>query len=337
MFSCFRTKNVDEKTCNDNTFTSIVNTSETNDNNEMYINVYNKLFTVSTEFIKMKQKIQHMEIKINNNELENIEIKKEIAYLKNNNKNKFIKTDIESTNNNTVIFMSISNLTETKKKFICDIQKNTTYTNIVFGVDEKYSNSIEEIKELIKDDHRIVILSYPKMVNKYTNKINNFNGKWDTNPSKLGAYEWLVTSDYSYMWYIEDDVYSKDWNIFFEKYISCKDDVICKMKTSFPKWYYDNWKVGSKLHAIHLAHLYVHRASKHFAKCMIDSIEHDTCTSHHELYVPFVLYKYICTHSYLNKEDTICSTTNGTGDNVGYIKSDIDGSNSNLFHPVKIL
>tara|TARA_B110000285_G_C15132897_1_gene624867 strand:+ start:2595 stop:3611 length:1017 start_codon:yes stop_codon:yes gene_type:complete len=338
MFSCFRIQNVEENIQNnDNQHIPIIDTSENNDDAEMYNKVYNKLFLVSTEFSKIKQRIQNMEIKTNNNEIETIELKKELVYLKNDNNSKFINTKIDSINDNTVLFMSISNLTETKKKFIQDIQENTAYTNIVFGIDHKYSSSLNMLKEMMKNNNEVIVLDYLELIGKYTSKIDNFNGKWDTNPSKLGAYDWFTNSEYSYMWYIEDDVYSKNWDTFFEKYISSKDDLICKMRMSFPKWYYDNWKVGSKLHAIHLAHLYVHRVSKHFATCIIDSINHESTTSHHELYIPYVLYKYRCTHSYLNKEDTCCSTTNGTGDIVGYIKSDIECSTSNLFHPVKNL
>jgi hypothetical protein len=41
--------------------------------------------------------------------------------------------------------------------------------------------------------------------------------------------------------------------------------------------------------------------------------------------------------SSLDESDSKYSTTNGTGDNVGFTKDFIDKSDSNLFHPVKIL
>lgn len=171
MFSCFRIQNVEENIQNnDNQPIPIIDTSENNDDAEMYNKVYNKLFLVSTEFSKIKQRIQNMEIKTNNNEIETIELKKELVYLKNDNNSKFINTKIDSINDNTVLFMSISNLTETKKKFIQDIQENTAYTNIVFGIDHKYSSSLNTIKEMMKNNNEVIVLDYLELIGKYTSK-----------------------------------------------------------------------------------------------------------------------------------------------------------------------
>jgi len=344
MFNCicFRQKHdskEDEETCEEVVYTNDVNIEHKEneiDDDETYYKLYNKLFNVSTEFNKQKQNINNLMSMNNHKDYEISELKKEVASLKNNKV--MDKHDISNSNiENTVLFLSISNLTETKKKLIDYLQKNNIYKNIMIGIDDKYSNYIDEIKSILNDDSKLVILSYTDLIDKYTNKINNFNGKWDTNPSKLGAYDWFNESPYSYMWYIEDDVFSKDWDSFFNNYKDNCDDVIYKYSTTMPAWYYNNWKVGSNLHAINLAHLYVHRVNKLFVNCLIDSIHNENTTSHHELFVPYVIYKYKCSSSSLNEIDSKYSTTNGTGDNIGFTKDFIEKTDSNLFHPVKIL
>ena len=312
------------------------NDNDNNNDDEIYYKLYNKLFNVSTEFNKQKQNIHNLMLMNDHKDYEISELKKELVSLKNNNP--IEKPEATKSNNeNTVLFLSVSNLTDTKKQLIKYLQENNTFKNIVIGMDDKYSNYIDEIQSILNDNNKLVILSYGNLIDKYTNTINNFNGKWDTNPSKLGAYDWFNESSYSYMWYIEDDVFSKDWDSFFNNYKDNSDDVIYKYSTKMPAWYYSNWKVGSSIHAINLAHLYVHRINKFFSKCLIESIKNENTTSHHELFVPYVIYKYNCMSSSLDESDSKYSTTNGTGDNVGFTKDFIDKSDSNLFHPVKIL
>ena len=300
-----------------------------------YTMLYSKLFMVSLDFNNMKQGLHTLHIKQSNTEGELIELKKKMATLSVTN-----TTDNVTLNNsddkNTAVFMSISNLTDTKKKLIDSLIKNDRFT-VVLGLDSKYVHCINELKEATENNIDIAVLDYDKLVEKYTSKIDNFNGKWEKNPSKLGAYDWFHNSEYSYMWYIEDDVFSKDWNSFFDKYKDSNCDLIYKFVPEFPLWYYKNWRVGSKLHAIHLAHLYVHRVSKNYTNKLIDTIQNENSTSHHELFIPYVQYKYNCSYKGLDDDDTKHSTTNGTGENVGYTKEFIESNESNLFHPVKIL
>ena len=300
-----------------------------------YTMLYNKLFLVSLEFNKMKHGLQTLHIKQSSTEGELIELKKKMATLSTTN-----TTDVITSNNSddetTVIFVSISNLTDTKKKLIHSIIKNDRFS-VILGLDSKYVHCIDELREFIGNNNDIIVLDYIKLVEKYTSKIDNFNGKWENNPSKLGAYDWFHSSEHSYMWYIEDDVFSKDWNSFFDKYKDNTCDLIYKFVPNFPSWYYKNWRVGNKLHAIHLAHLYVHRVSKNYNNKLIDTIQNENSTSHHELFIPYVQYKYNCSYKGLDDDDTKYSTTNGTGENVGYTKEFIESNESNLFHPVKIL
>jgi len=301
-----------------------------------YTNLYNKLVMVSLEFNKMKQGLHTLRIEQTNTERELVEVKQKMTTLSNTNATVSNNDSINSNSDNTIIFMSIYNLTTTKKKLISSITQNTKF-NVIIGLDSKYTHCIDEIKECTGNNNVIVLLEYDKLTEKYTSKIDNFNGKWENNPSKLGAYDWFYNSKYSYMWYIEDDVFSKDWDSFFNKYKDNNCDLIYKYISEFPSWYYKNWRVGSKLHAIHLAHLYVHRVSKNFTNKLIDTIRNESNTSHHELFIPYVRYKYNCSYKELDTDDTKYSTTNGTGVNVGYSKEFIEGNESNLFHPVKIL
>jgi|SaaInlStandDraft_5_1057022.scaffolds.fasta_scaffold00567_24 hypothetical protein len=301
-----------------------------------YTILYNKLFMVSMEFNKMKQGLHTMRIEQTNTERELVELKQKMASISNDNNTIEDTLLTNSNNDNTIIFMSIYNLTDTKKKLIHSIKQNSNF-NVILGLDSKYAHCINELKEITGDNNDIILLDYDKLIGKYTSKINNFNGKWETNPSKLGAYDWFNNSTYSYMWYIEDDVFSKDWDVFFNKYKDNNCDLIYKYISEFPSWYYKNWRVGSKLHAIHLAHLYVHRVSKSFTNKLIDTIKNEHNTSHHELFIPYVRYKYNCSYKELDVDDTKYSTTNGTGENVGYSKEFIERNESNLFHPVKIL
>lgn len=317
--------------------TSVVDTmievEEDSQENDSYNKLYNKLCTVSLEFNKFKQNLK---------QLNRMNIEQELLYTKKELAKINPKTHIErenkdeSTTSNTVIFMSVSNFTSTKNKIISSLTSESKYP-IVIGLDDKYIHCEKELQDILGEKGELTILHYNQLYDKYGDKIHNFNGKWDKNPSKLGAYEWFHSSAYEYMWYIEDDVYSKNWSDFFNKYENNHYDIIYNYMEYMPNWYYDNWKVGSKSHAIHLAHLYIHRISKHFSNCLMDSLSSDVSTSHHEIYVPYVNFRYGCSYIKLNEEDTRYATTNGTGQELGFSKEFIEQKDSNIFHPVKIL
>lgn len=320
----------DDENYDENESNNVIND---NDDDLIFRTLYNKITLVSLEFSKAKKTIKELTIK---NDL----LYNELIDLKKQQANKESIKNIEyinpiSTNDNTIIFMSISNLTSTKIKLIFNLYKNKKY-NIVFGLDEKYISDYQTLQNT-NTNNEIIILNNDELIQKYTNKINNFNGKWMSNPSKLGAYNWFNSSNYEYMWYIEDDVYAKDWDNFFSNYENKTDDVVYKFTNELPFWYYNNWRVGSKKHAIHLAHLYVHRVSKTFIDCLIKSIIEEKDTSHHELYIPYIISKYQFTSLKLNDDDTKFSKPNKEDENSGFSKEFIENNESNLFHPVKLL
>tara|TARA_B110000114_G_C15092695_1_gene399515 strand:- start:709 stop:1524 length:816 start_codon:yes stop_codon:yes gene_type:complete len=241
-----------------------------------------------------------------------------------------------SSKQNTVIFMSVSSFNDTKKQIIRSLLQNKYY-EVVFGVDNKYKSSISEIKNN-SDATLIVELNYGSLVNEFGTKINNFNGKFEKNPAKLGAYAWFKDSKFSFMWYIEDDVFSKDWNEFLEPYADTNHDLIYNFEDKLPAWYFDNWKVGDKKHGIQLAHLYVHRISKYFVNSLIKTIKEEKSTSHHEIFIPYVKFNSKSSFIQLISKHTQYACTNGDDKtNLGYSKEFIEKTDSNLFHPVKFL
>jgi len=253
------------------------------------------------------------------------------------------KPKIEKTNNiqksskeNTIIFVSFSEFNKTKKLLLSTLIKNSFY-KIVVGVDSKFSETTKTLK-LFSNSIEIVNLDNNKLIKKFGNKIDNFNGRWADNPAKLGAYDWFNDQDkFVYMWYIEDDVYAKNWDLFFEKYENFDEDLIYRHDNTLPFWYFNNWKVGNKKHAITHGHLYVHRINKHFAKLLNHVLNNSNTTSHHELFIPFVRYKFDCSSRDLDSIDRKYCYCNVDANYSAYNLEFINKNDSNLFHPVKNL
>ena len=70
-------------------------------------------------------------------------------------------------------------------------------------------------------------------------------------PSKLAPLHWLATSQYEYMWLLEDDVWSRDFGAFSRKFENSTADLIARSSSSdLPFWYQDNWNVGAQRHGL---------------------------------------------------------------------------------------
>ena len=62
---------------------------------------------------------------------------------------------------------------------------------------------------------------------------------------------WLATSQYEYMWLLEDDVWSRDFGAFSCKFENSTADLIARSSSSdLPFWYQDNWNVGAQRHGL---------------------------------------------------------------------------------------
>ena len=292
--------------------------------------------------------------KIQNNTNNSTEsLKKEILFLKKKvcrleNKNISVTNNIKSTKDNTILFLSISELTNSKIIIINQlIQCNY---NFVIGYDIKYhSNETILTNNLIKFSNNIIsseliksIIKIPlinnKLIIKYGKKIKNFNGKWLDNPSKLGSLEWFHTSNYEYIWYVEDDVFCKNWNSFLEKYETNSNDLLCRIDSQHvPEWYYRQWRIGNYSHGFELSHLYIARYSKQFINYLFEFIKNTESTSHHELFIPYVLNYYHLSHS--NIEDTHVSNlhlNDHTKTSIYNVSSNhVNKYKSIIFHPFK--
>lgn len=277
--------------------------------------------------------------------------RKNMCRLSNKNVNTY--ENKKSIHENTVLFMSISELNKGKIIILNQLLKSNY--QFVLGIDKKYyrnedeyHNDLEDYSNFIVENLQTDIKRFYNITKiflddnyykeKYGKKITNYNGRWENNPSKFGSLEWFYQSKYEYIWFIEDDIFCKDFDIFLLNYNNYNDDLICTINYNhLPKWYYGNWKVGDIMHGFEHAHLYIARYSKQFVKNFFQFINNTDTTSHHELLIPYILNYYHMKHSNLIKKHTETLHIND-----GFTKcfdlsdNDINNYNTEIFHPFKI-
>ena len=259
----------------------------------------------------------------------------------------------ESTKENTILFISLSELN--KGKIIILNQLLKSKYNCIVGIDIKYYKNenefnikLEEYSNFIKDKLKGDINSFFNInkiflddnyhKKKYGEKITNYNGRWENNPSKFGSLEWFHSSSFEYFWFIEDDIFCKDFDKFLKNYDNLKNDLICTINYNhLPKWYYDNWKVGDILHGFEHAHLYISRYSKQFANNFFNFIKNSDTTSHHELLIPYILNYYHMSHYDLKEEDKkTLHINNGFTKSFNLSTNSVNNYDTEIFHPFKI-
>ena len=173
----------------------------------------------------------------------------------------------------------------------------------------------------------LVPVSYAQLVRRHTGKISNFAGGGSggegttESPAKLGALDWLAGARYQYMWHLEDDAWSADFGLFASRYARSTADLIIHNESELPFWAHwtrgyatgscsclqwgncttvrcqerVGWKIGSLRHVLGegsfcFASLAAYRASRTFARAVLHTIAREhTQTSHHELYLPYVI------------------------------------------------
>ena len=269
------------------------------------------------------------------------------------NKNINITENPPQNKENTILFIGMSEIDIGKLIILNQILK-CSY-NCIIGIDNKfykndneYNNDIKKHSDYIKKNLNADIdkfINIPKtyldnneLIKSYGKKIENFNGRWQQNPSKLGSIEWFNKSEYEYMWYIEDDVYCKNFDLFIDEYINMKNDIICKSANNMPHWYYGNWRIGDKAHGFTIYHLYVCRYSKQYSNNFFKFLKETKNTSHHEVFVPYVLHYYRLHHRpLLEKHRRNVITNNETSKNFYNISdNDVNKKDAEIFHPFKI-
>ena len=273
---------------------------------------------------------------------------------RNENKNIFVVKNNHPNKENTIFFISISELNKGKLFVMLKIIQSNY--NCIIGFDNKYYKNSDELNSKIKEFSNFIketlksniesFLSVEKfpldnnyLLKTYGEKIINFNGKWANNPSKLGCLDWLFhnKNNYEYMWYIEDDLLCKDVNALLDKYNKYNDDLICTIdEYHLPDWFYTKWKVGDTKHGFDLSHLYIARYSKQFVTKFFEYMKITNTTSHHEIFIPYVLNYYHLSFKNLEKDDTRNLHLNNHSTTKIYNLSNIHNSESILFHPFKI-
>lgn len=237
--------------------------------------------------------------------------------------------------NKVAIIVGCSRLDNFKNLMLKQMAVVSTAYDLYIGYDNKYS-----VPSPVPSVFKLVKLDYTELKLKFGNKINNFNGKWTDNPSKLGCIEWASRSNYDYVWYIEDDVYCKNWLIFFNSYLQVKSDIICGTAIGvLPGWTRNNWRVGSRSHCcsppgISLASLMTVRFSKKCSNTIINEIRSELTTSHHELFIPYTINKNKLTVSNLTPFHARSIFLNG-GKPPNFTRQAIDRVPEIIFHPVK--
>lgn len=268
------------------------------------------------------------------------------------NKNNVTKNNKQNTDN-TILFISMSTIDIGKIILLNQLFKSN-YKYII-GIDNKYYKNVEEFNnDILKySDHIINFLNIDikKFINcpttfldnnilknKYGNKIENFNGRWKNNPSKLGSLEWFNNSNYEYFWYIEDDIYCKNYNLFIDKYNNNTDDLICTINENhLPSWYYTGWRVGDICHGFDHASLYITRYSKQYSNYFFKFLKETKTTSHHEIFIPYILnYYHLIFSNLLNKHKSYLHINNGKTKTYNLYDNNILKIDGDIFHPFKI-
>jgi|TARA_B100000085_G_C18553735_1_gene516945 hypothetical protein len=224
----------------------------------------------------------------------------------------------------TIVVITLNGYNSYNRSLIHHIKKTTTY-DIFLGWDDKSGK---------KEDEYNFINSYNSLLKHFGHKINNFNGRWIKNPAKLGAIYWFSKNkEANYMWLIEDDVYIRNGNKFFDSYENINSDLICIRDKELPFWFPD-YRIGNKniiASSLPLAHLYVVRFSKKLCEKIVEELKITNDTNHHELFIPYVVDKHNLIYS-----DLFENHKNGLKINsINVSNNHLQTVNYEIIHPYK--
>lgn len=232
-------------------------------------------------------------------------------------------------NKKTVVVISIGKKTQNSYA-LCNRFLNTSSCPVILAYDSK---------SLFKINEPNIMICYDQLKNKYGSKIDHFNGRWINNPAKLGPIDWFNSQDtYDYMWYFEDDVYIRNAKNFINKYSEINSDFIGDYSNNLPPWTKKNWRITnkkglSKLNNCKIFYLYSYRLSKKGAFNIINNINKENWTNHHEIYLPYIIEKYNLSYSRLFPiHRRYLRPYNGRGDFDRKVTQKID---CKICHPIK--
>lgn len=144
-------------------------------------------------------------------------------------------------------------------------------------------------------DKNVTFLSHESNVAEFGRKIVNFNGKYPSNPARLGCLRWFVErTSYDYLWMLEDDTYARNFGDFASRYEESRADFVGAGSRSLPFWVANGWRVGDPKHAspnveYPTAFWCVCRFSRKLAVAVLDQLKIEKSSSHHEIFLPYVL------------------------------------------------
>lgn len=204
----------------------------------------------------------------------------------------------------SVALMTVSSpITRTKITIVTSLLE-TSFHPVVLAYDDSNTNPEDIVVTFPKPlKYELLALSFQSERYYFGPKIENFGGRWTHNPSRIGAFHWFSSSVYDYMWMFEDDTWSGDFGSFMSVYDSHQNltirqaAVVAKAEFELPFWYHDRWRVGDPSHGIQgrgrkaMINLCAFRVSREFAKAVVHEISVSRTTSHHEIYIPYVVQK----------------------------------------------
>ena len=210
----------------------------------------------------------------------------------------------------TVVFVAMSApLTDVKSRVFERLAQTSPYS-IAVGFDSLQSNaSIQHLRSFVRKQlgqkALFVPMSAQALRTRHTERIDNFaGGRGQSSGAELAALDWFAGSRFAWMWHLEDNTWSADFGTAASRYAHYKADLIIHSGQRLPAWATaGDWKVGSDAHIrpcgpglLCYASLAAYRASQRFARALLDEIRQgaasSTNTSHHSLYLPFVISQH---------------------------------------------
>lgn len=196
-----------------------------------------------------------------------------------------------------------------------------------------------------KDD--VVLLSHESNVAEFGRKSINFNGKYPNNPARLGCLRWFVEqSSFDYLWMLEDDTYARNFSDFASKYESSRADFIGTGSRTLPFWVANGWRVGDPKHAVRdaeypTAFWCVCRFSRKLAAAVLDQLKIEETSSHHEIFLPYVLRERNMTWEMLPENDRRFLSLNWHGargrQHFLTLTEALERDEVSVAHPIKLL
>lgn len=149
--------------------------------------------------------------------------------------------------------------------------------------------------------HQVKPLSYPQLERRFGAKVRKFTGYNQRRPSKLGFFAWCAASAYEHCWHLEDDTAVSDLGAVAAEYEGAAD-LVARGHDRKPFWWNVQLRVkapggadfsrfiGDPAHGLpegtfNFVNLALCRVSRRFARAVLQAIDTELNTSHHEIYI----------------------------------------------------